>query len=205
MSRVSSKAPGAMHGVSQIEGQIYFNKPLGPSSAEVKHPKRRSAAGTTPEIALHQGQMRRAWAALSHPYVRMCFNEMVKRLLAGSGIVVYHGSEPKTPCDAFRTILMRDFIPFSRDALDHIMAFGIVPIAFRKVAGNGLGENELVPYVPKFGTYTISTWTEAGLQVGGAAPPPPKPPGLRAFGPFSHVFTAIQILLGRSIAWRRSF
>lgn len=94
----------------------------------------------------------------------MCFNEMTKRLFAGVGIVVYQGNSPRIPSDAFRTVLQRDFVPFDRDALDAIMAIGVVPIAFRKVPTSGLGEEDLVPYVPKFGTYTITTFTVDGIQ-----------------------------------------
>ena len=86
------------------------------------------------------------------------------RALAGDGIIALRNDEPQHPSPAFRTYLKRDMTPFAGDALHAMLAFGVVPIAFRRPRTAGLGPHELAPYVPRFGTYTITTWADAGLQ-----------------------------------------
>ena len=152
--------------ITTVQGRVAKQPPTSRqhrASSSVPGRQHREAS-STPEVLLHHGQMAAAWTALSHPYTRMCLNEMDKRLFSGAGIVAFQGDEPRTPSPAFQTVLQRDFVPFVRDALKCIMAFGVVPIAFRRAIGSGLGDDELVPYVPVYGTYNISTWTELGLQ-----------------------------------------
>ena len=121
--------------------------------------------GSSCEVPLHGGDMRLCWRLLGHTYVRACMNEITKRLFTGEGIVVFQGNEPRAPSSAFRKVLNREYVPFVRDALDCIMAFGIVPIAFRsEVRAGGVGEDHQVPYVPRYGTYNVTTWSEAGVQ-----------------------------------------
>jgi len=162
----TNSSPGAMHGVTQTRVHLSERPPTGRARGKRgrEKPSGTSTAWETAEVPLRRDQVERAWGALAHPHVRMCFNEMTKRLFAGVGIVVYQGNTPRIPTDAFRTVLQRDFVPFDRDALDAIMTIGVVPIAFRKVPTNGLGEEDLVPYVPKFGTYTITTFSVDGIQ-----------------------------------------
>lgn len=121
-------------------------------------------AGSTTEVALNAEQLRMAWAALTHRFVRMCLNEISKRLFSGRGISVHRGDRPQTPTDVFSTFLKRDMLPFARDALNCLLVMGVVPIAFRKPRMAGLGEGELAPYVPEYGTYTITVRAEAGLR-----------------------------------------
>ena len=122
------------------------------------------AAGSTEPTVLKETQVRAAWGALSHQFVRMCMNEITKRLFTGRGIAVHRGDEPQIPKGAFDTFLRRDMIAFARDALNAIFAIGVVPIAFRKPRTAGLGPEELAPYVPLPHTYTITTWADAGIQ-----------------------------------------
>ena len=166
-SRDSNKAPGAMRGVSQITVTTQSTPPMVPQRARTaSSASRRGAreAGSTYEQHLNPTEMRNAWAARSHPYVRMCMNEITKRLFAGEGIVALRNEEAQSPSPAFRTYLRRDMTPFAVDALHALLAFGVVPIAFRRPKMSGLGEYQLAPYVPRFGTYTITTWADAGIQ-----------------------------------------
>ena len=94
----------------------------------------------------------------------MCVNEITKRLFSGQGIVAVQGNQMRMPSEPFHTYLQRDMTPFARNALDAMLAFGVVPIAFRRPKTAGLGPNELSPYVPAFGTYVMTTWAEAGIQ-----------------------------------------
>jgi len=165
-TRDSNKAPGAMRGVSQITVTTQSTPPVPQKARVATSGRRRGAqeAGSTHEQPLNAMQMHEAWQARSHPYVRMCINELTKRLFAGEGIVALRNEEAQTPSAAFRTYLRRDMTPFAKDALDAILAFGVVPIAFRRPQTAGLGENQLAPYVPCFGTYQITTWADAGIQ-----------------------------------------
>lgn len=166
-TRGKNAGPGAMTGVDQLQVNLYHSQPLGPSSDARRQDGRHkpgTRAGDTPEVPVRREQMAGAWGGLSDPYVRQCTNEVMKRLFSGQGIVVYHGDEPRPASAAFRTVLARDFVPFVRDAMQCILAFGLVPIAFKRVHGGGMGEYDLVPYVPKFGTYVLSTFSEAGQQ-----------------------------------------
>ena len=134
-----------------------------PPPAAARSEKQRSA-GSTPETALNEAQVRESWASLKHQYVRMCMNEITKRLFSGRVISVHRGDEPQVPTGAFETFLRRDMTAFARDALYAIFAIGVVPIAFRKPHTSGLGPSELAPYVPLPHTYTITTWSDAGVQ-----------------------------------------
>ena len=156
-----------MTGVSQLQMNTFFT-PMQQSKPPPAHPsaqrKRQREAGSSYEVMLQPRQMEAAWAAKSHPYVRMCVNEITKRLFSGAGIVALRGEETQNPSPVFNTYLQRDMAPFARDALDAILAFGIVPIAFRRAKTAGLGPDELAPYVPRFGMYSITTWADAGMQ-----------------------------------------
>jgi len=121
-------------------------------------------AGTSVEMPLRPAHVVAAWRSLQHPFVRMCINEISKRLFSGRGIAVHKNNEPKTPSAAFETFLRRDMTPFARDALNAILAQGVVPIAFRRPHTAGLGPAELAPYVPPPGSYTLTTWVDAGVQ-----------------------------------------
>ena len=154
--------PGAMTGVSQLHMNMY-EKPQYQTRRSGKRRRQRDA-GSTYEVQLDVRQMDRSWAHLSHPYVRMCVNEITKRLFSGQGVVATRGQEMQRVSEPFNTYLQRDMAPFSRDALDAILAFGVVPIAFRRPKTAGLGPNELAPHVPRYGTYTITTWAETGMQ-----------------------------------------
>lgn len=124
----------------------------------------RRAASTTPERALNALQVLAAWDTMRHQYVRMCMNEKTKRIFTGRGIVVHRGDEPQTPSPLFETFLRRDMLPLARDAFASIEVLGVVAIGFRRVRTSGLGEAELVPFVPPPLSYTITTWLEAGVQ-----------------------------------------
>jgi len=152
-----------MTGVSQLHMNMYTT----PQQKEVERAgkrRRQREAGSTYEVELDLQQMDRSWAHLSHPYVRMCVNEITKRLFSGQGVVAVRGQEMQRASEPFNTYLQRDMAPFSRDALDAILAFGVVPIAFRRPKTAGLGPSEMAPYVPRYGTYTITTWAEVGMQ-----------------------------------------
>jgi hypothetical protein len=163
MSTDHIRGAGATSGVSTNSYIVSDSPP--PSHARPSASRRRQRdAGTTEARPLHRLQVRIAWASLKHQYVRMCLNEISKRLFSGRGIAVHRGDKPQVPTPAFETFLRRDMTSFARDALHAILAIGIVPIAFRRPTSSGLGPDELAPYVPVPGTYTITTWAEAGVQ-----------------------------------------
>ena len=145
---------GAMSGVSTNSFII--------SDTPTLTKRRRVEASTTPERQLDTRQVQLGWQMLTHRFVRACMNEIAKRLFSGRGIAVQRGDEPQIPTDAFERFLRRDMLPFARDAINCIMVLGIVPIAFRK--SNGLGPDELAPFVPPPNQYVITTWSDAGVQ-----------------------------------------
>lgn len=123
--------------------------------------------GTTEEVPLCLAQARLAWQVKEHSCARMCLNEITKRLFSGGGMVPMRGSEMLTPSPAFASYMHRELQPFSRDAFVTAQALGIVPIAFRKASSKyetGAGELRVSPYVPKFGTYTVTTCSVRGEQ-----------------------------------------
>ena len=123
--------------------------------------------GDTPEVTLCARQCRLAWEVQSHPCVRMCINEITKRLFSGDGMIVTRGDETLTPSPAFASYLRRELAPFVRNAFMAINAFGVVPIAFRNGDVDveaGAGVMRVSPYVPDFGTYTITTYSHRGQQ-----------------------------------------
>ena len=134
-----------------------------PPVASVRSRLAQRASGTE-EVALHAGQVRAVIDALSNEYVRACTNEIMKRLFAGRGITTVRGGEPQTLSAAAETFMRRDSKPFARDAFAAYIAFGIVPIAFRRPARHGLGPEALAPFVPDPLTYIITTWAEDGQR-----------------------------------------
>ena len=115
-------------------------------------------------VLLNWRQMTAAWNARRHSYVRMCAFEVRKRLMSGRGVVARRNGEPVDATARMHTYLNTYMVPFSNDALEALWAFGVVPIAEGKAEGAGMGPDERVAYVPRFGTYAISTWAERGLQ-----------------------------------------
>jgi len=123
--------------------------------------------GNTKEVPLCPRQTHLAWDTQRHSCVRMCLNEIIKRLFAGGGLVAMRGDEMLTPSPAFASYMHRELGPFSRNAFLAAQTFGLVPVAFEKAEHeleSGAGEMRVSPYVPKFGTYTITTRSVNGHQ-----------------------------------------
>jgi len=112
-------------------------------------------------VLLDVEQMNAAWAARRADMVCMCMAEINKRLFSGRGVIAQRAGVADDSDDTFMSTYM---VPFARDSEDAYMAFGVVPIAVGRVRGVGHGEQELVPFVPRYGTYNISTWAENGVQ-----------------------------------------
>lgn len=157
--------PGAHYGVSQLSVNVGLPCVVGTKRKAAKAGMHSRTGWQTAEVVINPRQMHNAWHSLSHRIVRQCYNEITKRLFSGVGIVVFQGNQPRPVSDAFRTLLQKDFMAFARDAMQAIFAFGVVPVAFRPgIGGAGLGVDGMVPYVPAFGSYTITTWSVDGLQ-----------------------------------------
>ena len=138
----------------------------GMSSATARryHGNRRDA-GTSAECALDIITMRRAWLLRNHPYVQTCTNNILKDMFNGEGIVMLRGNERIDMSDALKAYMHRHMERFARDFFMAKQAFGVVPITFEYVDSNdGLGPASLVPFVPTFGTYVITTRTVRGRQ-----------------------------------------
>jgi len=119
---------------------------------------------TTPRVPLNARQCETAWRSLKDPYVAAPVEEIVNRLLAGDGIVATRGGARLHASPGFHTYLTRDMEPYVQDAMRCYLALGLVPVQLVRDPTLGLGAHELVPRVPRHGTYTIVTWSEAGAQ-----------------------------------------
>jgi len=155
--------PGAMAGVSQLQMYSTTTPPSEMPNSSGRRQRQREA-GSTHEVMLDARQVQAAWRDLNVPEVRQCINEISKRLFAGEGVVATHGQEMLNVSEVFGTYLKRDMSPFAQDALNAMLVYGVVPIAFRRPRTAGLGPKELAPFVPKFGTYVLTTWAEVGMQ-----------------------------------------
>lgn len=120
------------------------------------------------EVYLDVEQILRAHAVSTSALVSKVMDKMEKPLFS-KDVVVYgeSGAEEKR-----LTEFARDYMtPYIKDAFlaEHI--FGVCPCVFRKLSADerefnqGIGiENDIVPSVPPFGTYIISTYTEKSTQ-----------------------------------------
>jgi len=146
-------------------------------------------------VLLNAEQEAEAWVALRADSVAMCRFEIIKRLFVG--LVASRGGEPMKPDDAFDTYLGNYMNAFGRGAFDAIWALGVVPIAMGRVRGVGMGAQELVPFVPRPGTYALSLWADNGvpqygfhwLDNGAAAAAGVAPAGVELV-PDAHVYVA---------------
>lgn len=114
-------------------------------------------------VPLRGKQMRATWNLLKHPLVRMCLEERFKKLLLGRGLLAIRGGHVLNPIEALRHLIRDHYEPVARDAFYCIMAFGVVPLCFRNQK-TALFDRTPIPYVPKFGTYAITTYHEDGVQ-----------------------------------------
>ena len=129
------------------------------------HRQNRRDSGSTAERILDITMMRRVWLLRNHPYVQSCTNNILKDMFNGDGIVFLRANERVEMTDALQAYMRRHMEPFSRDVFLSKHAFGVVPITFEVVAdGDGLGPARLVPFVPAFGTYIITTRSVRGRQ-----------------------------------------
>ena len=90
------------------------------------------------------------------PHVFMCRNLILNKVFE-NGIQVCTGKKCKE-VKMSDAELSEIWIPFAKDIVDVIMTVGVAPIRFKKI------KKELIPYVPKCGSYAIHvTTTNVGL------------------------------------------
>ncbi len=116
----------------------------------------------TPECMLNPLHMLAARFAQRHAMARTCRNELAKRLFEGDGLIATRDGRRLQPNAAFASYLKRDLKPCTMDAFETINLIGILPIAFKRDRYSPIGEDQLVPYIPEFGSYTITVSTVDG-------------------------------------------
>ncbi len=84
-------------------------------------------------------------------HVFMCRNLILNKVFE-NGIQVCMGKTCKE-VKMSEAALSEIWIPFSKDIVDAIMTLGIAPIRFKKI------QNDLIPYVPKWGSFSIHVKT----------------------------------------------
>lgn len=118
----------------------------------------------TPECMLNPIHMTAARFAQRNAMTRTCHNELVKRLFDGDGLIAMKDGKRMHMNIAGSSYLKRDLTPFTLEVFETANLIGIVPIAFYKDPDSPIGAEQLIPYVPAFGSYTITTKSVNGRQ-----------------------------------------
>lgn len=116
--------------------------------------------GTTMRRELNRAQMDAAWAALDHADARMCLNAIRFGAIPNRPLVAWRGTTRLELTSEFAAYLRVYMLQFDNDAFDAIQAFGVVPIAFKR-----LPNGDVAGYVPRYPGWTVAVHLERGRPI----------------------------------------
>lgn len=95
----------------------------------------------------------------SDPVIKACASKLTESLFNG-GISIMLGEEEASPTDAFQRLIDEAWLPFAREAVDRMRAWGFVPWVVLRGEGRADADRDPYPAVPPIGTFRIAVETD---------------------------------------------